>query len=113
VLKTRSFTECSDIIHDINASMLFDTDMRLVLEAFREFQDLLAVVLERLNLPLSYLYHTEDSGREATPRSGRDPRNAKDLGIVGSQNAQVFEPGGSELGRAALEESSAAHKAIL
>jgi hypothetical protein len=69
VLKTRSFAACSDIIHELNGSLTFADDMHEIVVAFNQFQQLLAVILERLSLPLSYLYHSKDMGRGSTPRS--------------------------------------------
>jgi hypothetical protein len=69
LLKTQAFGSCSDVIHGITASIMFDTDVRQVIDSFDRFQELLGVVLERLNLPQSYLFERGESGRELTPRS--------------------------------------------
>jgi hypothetical protein len=66
VLKTQAFGCLSDVIHGINASIMFDTDVHQVIDCF---QELLAIVLERLNLSQSYIFERGESGRELTPRS--------------------------------------------
>jgi hypothetical protein len=71
ILKARAFAACNNIIHELTDCLLFDSDMRQVIEAFTAFQQLIAVVLERLSLALSCLYHAGAAGCEMTPRGGR------------------------------------------
>lgn len=68
-LKGNAYTSCSSILHGIRASYLFDSDIKEMFKCFDLFQELLSTILERLNLPQSYLILRNTSGLEGTPRS--------------------------------------------
>jgi predicted RNase H-like nuclease (RuvC/YqgF family) len=57
---------------------MFDTDVHQVIDSFDRFQELLAVVLERPNLPQSYIFERGESGRELTPRSEEEEEIGED-----------------------------------
>ncbi|OHT12306.1 hypothetical protein TRFO_17884 [Tritrichomonas foetus] len=90
ILKTKTYSSCSDIIHGMRAAFLFETDFKTVLEAFDEFQDLLSTILERLNLPQSYLYIRNSAGPGGTPRSNQSEEDEEDISDFDSE-LDIFE----------------------
>ncbi|KAK8882001.1 hypothetical protein M9Y10_044640 [Tritrichomonas musculus] len=71
VLKTKIYSSCSDIIHGLKSACLFEVDIKQVLDSLDDFQKLLSVILERLNLPLAYLVSRKTSEMNVTPVSAR------------------------------------------
>ena len=63
VLMTKAFSACSDIIHGLKASVMFNQDMRHAFDAFDEFQEVLEAILKRLNLPTTLIYRRSPSER--------------------------------------------------
>ena len=69
-IRQKTYTACCDIISALKASYLFDMDMNTLFGALDEFQDCLTIILERLDLPTSYIYH-----RQVILTEGNSPRS--------------------------------------
>lgn len=70
-LKNKSYSTLSDIIHGLKSASLFNIDIHQTLEAFDTFQSMLSIILERLNIPQSYLVIREKATTTSTPISPR------------------------------------------
>lgn len=79
VLKTKTYSSCSNIIHGIRSAYLFETDIKQVFDALDSFQNLLAIILERLNLPLAYLVQLKSTEMNVTPVSARSENIEEDM----------------------------------
>ena len=54
-LRTRSYTACCDIIQQMKAACLFDSDMVKLIGCIRDFQEFLKELYPKFNIPLSYI----------------------------------------------------------
>lgn len=79
ILKTKTYSSCSDIIHGLKSAYLFGIDIKQVFDALDSFQSLLSIILERLNLPLAYLVQIKSSEMNATPVSARSENLEEEL----------------------------------
>ena len=70
-IRQKTYTACCDIISALKASYLFELDMNTLFGALDEFQDCLTIILERLDLPTSYIYH-----RQIVLTEGNSPRSS-------------------------------------
>lgn len=58
-IRQRTYTACCDIISALKGAYLFELDMNALLNTLDELQDCMTIMLERLDLPTSYIYRRE------------------------------------------------------
>lgn len=54
-LRTRSYSACCDIIHQLKAAFMFEGDMARLIACIRDFQEHLKDLYPKFNIPLSYI----------------------------------------------------------
>lgn len=78
-LRSKCYTACSDVIHSLKNSFLFQTNMNKLLHLLINFQENLKDLLEKLNLPTNYLVSIDlESSSLSDNQSINDDKNEEE-----------------------------------
>ena len=84
-IRQKIYTSCCDIIAALKGAYLFEQDMNTLLGALDEFQDSLTIVLEKLDIPTTFIYRREIISRATTsPKNSDDEEAEEDANVFAS-----------------------------
>ncbi|EAY01716.1 hypothetical protein TVAG_317050 [Trichomonas vaginalis G3] len=90
-IRQRTYTACCDIISSLKGAYLFEMDMGALLNNLDEFQDCLTIMLERLDLPTTYIYRRDiPQKNEEETREVVEFEEAEDINFSGFSTASLL-----------------------